>query len=282
MFTHTPSTAAVLLLVFLGTAAVWEVAAPRRRRLLSRGLRWPTSLTLGSINGLLMMIPVTPVALAAIAATHGWGLANTLHLPAWLALLVGVPVLDLVIYLQHRVLHAVPAFWSFHRVHHADVDVDCTTAFRFHPLEALMTNVTLLTASLTLGLPPLAVMVYQGLALAMTVLEHVNGRVPPVLESSVGTLLITPATHRLHHAADVEANFGTIFTVWDRWLGTYRSPIAAADDGLPLGLAGFREPKYQTLPWVLALPFLGPDRPRASTDGSRPSTGPDILPHAGR
>src|SRR5262245_54578561 len=184
MLTRPPSPEAVLVLALLTAISLWEWAAPRQQILVSRALRWPTSLTLGFMNGWLITTLVAPFALAALATGQARGMGHGLNLPTWLALALAVPVLDLVTYVQHRVLHAVPALWSFHRVHHADTDVDCTTALRFHPLEALTTNLILAGASLLLALPPLALVIHQLTALAMTMLEHANTRVPAALESS--------------------------------------------------------------------------------------------------
>jgi sterol desaturase/sphingolipid hydroxylase (fatty acid hydroxylase superfamily) len=255
MFTRSPSPEALWALTLLAAISLWEWAAPRHHVLVSRGVRWPTSFTLGFMNGWLLTALLTPLVVAALATGQGGGIGRALHLPTWLALALAIPVLDLVTYGQHRVLHAVPALWSFHQVHHADTEVDCTTALRFHPLEALTTGLTLACAALLLALPPPALVIHQLAALTMTVLEHANTRVPAALEASVGTLLVTPGAHRMHHTVGLEANFGTIITVWDRWFGTYRSP-ASEPETLPLGLDEFREAKYQTLPWVLAMPFL--------------------------
>src|SRR5262245_26303959 len=134
---------ALLLLALVSVCCLWERTAPRRPGVVSRFLRWPTSFTLGSFNALLMTGLGMPVALAVVDESRDWGIGHALRLPTGLAVVIGVPTIDLVIYLQHRLLHAVPMLWTFHRVHHADAEVDYTTAFRFHPLEALLTSLSL-------------------------------------------------------------------------------------------------------------------------------------------
>jgi len=169
------------ILAFVAAVAVWEAAAPRHRRVDGRSVRWPTSFTLGPVNALLTTVPLAPLALATALAHRGGVLAIDTTLGSWLAIPVGVLVLDLAVYGQHRLLHAVPMLWSVHRVHHSALDLDYTTAFRFHPIEACVTNVTALACIGFFGVPALAVLVHQTLAVSLTVLEHTNARVPAVI-----------------------------------------------------------------------------------------------------
>ena len=258
------------VLAFVAAVGLWEAAAPRHRLVAARSLRWPTSFTLGPLNALLATVPLAPLALATALTGRGGVLAVESVLGSWLAVALSVPLLDLIFYAQHRLLHAVPMLWSVHRVHHADVDFDYTTAFRFHPIEAVLTNLTALAVITLFGVPALAVLVYQTLAGGLTVLEHVNARIPPAVESWAGRVFVTPAMHRIHHsvvARDTDSNFATIFSFWDRWLATYSPPARSGRDDLEIGLREFREPKYLTLPWTLAIPFL---RGRAAQESPLP------------
>ena len=247
------------LLAFLLAVGVWEVVAPRYRLVASRSLRWPTSFTLGPLNALLVSVPLAPLVVATALTARGGMLAADTVLGPGLAIAVSVVLLDLVSYGQHRLLHAVPLLWSVHRVHHSDVDFDYTTAFRFHPIEAVLTNVISFACVALLGVPALALLVHQTLAGGLTVLEHANARIPSPIEAWAGRVFVTPGMHRLHHSAephDTDSNFATIFSFWDRWLGTYSPPASGRRDDLEIGLREFREPKYLTLPWTLAIPFL--------------------------
>src|SRR5262245_5153247 len=241
------------LLALLAAVCLWEIAAPRTALTARRSLRWPTSLTLGPLNALLSTLPIPAYALALAWRERGWGVGFDHGLPQWLTIAASVCLLDLILYVQHRVLHSVPLLWAVHRVHHADVDFDYTTAFRFHPIEAVLTNAVVLVAVTVFGLPPSAVLVHGAIATGITVLEHANARIPPALESTIGRLLVTPAMHRTHHSAampDTNSNFATIFSFWDRALGTY---MARSKGGAEIGLIEFRAAKYQTLPWALAM-----------------------------
>ena len=242
----------------IALVGIWELCAPRDVLKVRRSLRWPTSFTLGPLNGILGTMPVAPLALAMTVRDQGEGLATTSWLPGWASLALCVLLLDLLMYGQHRALHAVPMLGRVHRVHHSDVDFDYSTAFRFHPLEAVATNATAVAAIMLFGLPPAGILLHQALAAAMTIVEHANAVLPSRIEGWARRLVVTPDVHRVHHSADAasfDRNFGTIFSIWDRVFGTYR----ASDTGLTrmaMGLDSFREHKYLTLPWTLALPFL--------------------------
>lgn len=246
------------LFALVALVVVWELCAPRGALSVRRGLRWPTSFTLGPLNAVLATMPVAPLALAMTLREHSWGLATNTWLPRWLALALCVLLLDLLVYCQHRAFHGIPMLWRVHRVHHSDVDFDYTTAFRFHPLEALLTNALVLAAIALFGLPPTGILIHQALAAGMTIVEHANAVVPSRIEWSARWLVVTPDLHRVHHSVDApsfDSNFGTIFSVWDRLFGTYRSRDTDLA-GMEMGLDTLRERKYLTLPWTLALPFL--------------------------
>lgn len=238
--------------------AAWEFAAPCRMPTEGRGLRWPTNLTIGGLNALLAMAPIAPVALAAVCADRGWGLLHQTAVSLVVAVAISVVALDGLTYLQHRFLHTNRVLWRVHRVHHADVDLDATTGFRFHPVEALVGNAVLAVGIVMLGLPPLGVAVYLWLAAGITILTHANVRLPAALEACARWLVVTPALHALHHStrpAESERNFATIFSVWDRLGSTYRARPSGGNESTRMGLTEFREPRYLTLPWTLALPF---------------------------
>jgi len=246
------------LLGLIALVGIWELCAPRGVLSARRSLRWPTSFTLGPLNAILATMPVAPLALAMTVREHGWGLATNTWPPGWLSLVLCVLLLDLLMYGQHRAFHSVPTLWRVHRVHHSDVDFDYTTAFRFHPLEALLTNATAFGAIVLFGLPPAGILIHQALAAGMTIVEHANAVLPSRIESWARRFVVTPDVHRVHHSADArsfDSNFGTIFSIWDRAFGTYQSRDTDLAR-MAMGLDSFREQKYLTLPWTLALPFL--------------------------
>ena len=238
--------------------ALWERAAPARVPRLSRLIRWRANLGLAVLNTLVLRValPGSALAFAALAADAGWGLLNRAGLPAWLAVLAGAVLLDLVIYFQHVLFHSVPALARLHAVHHADADFDLTTGIRFHPLEMLLSALIKFAAIAALGAPVLAVLIFEVLLNATAMFNHANVSLPAWLERWVRRVLVTPDMHRTHHSvieAERNSNYGFCLSVWDRLLGTY-TPAPRGE--LDIGLPAWRDPgSIATLGGVLRMPF---------------------------
>ncbi|MBI3993728.1 MAG: sterol desaturase family protein [Candidatus Lambdaproteobacteria bacterium] len=260
--------AAIRLGCFLGVLslmALWELLAPRRALSVSRALRWTNNLGIVVLNSLLLRLafPLAAVGMAALAAERGWGLLHAMEVPFALAVVVAVAALDLAIYLQHVLFHAVPALWRLHRMHHADLDFDVTTGARFHPLEILLSMGIKLAVVAVLGPPVVAVVVFEVLLNATAMFNHSNVRLPLGLDHVLRWLVVTPDMHRVHHSVlsrEANSNFGFNLPWWDRLLGTYRAQPEAGHEGMTIGIAQFREPKYLRLDWLLIQPFLGDAR----------------------
>ena len=248
-----------VFLAMFAALALWEWAAPARARRLSRTRRWGANLGLALLNTLVLRIvlPGSALAFATLAAGEGWGLLNRVEVPGWVAVLAGVVVLDLVIYLQHVLFHTIPALARLHAVHHADPDFDVTTGIRFHPLEIVLSTLIKFAAIAALGAPVLAVLAFEILLNASSMFNHANASLPARLEPWVRRLLVTPDMHRTHHSvieAERNSNYGFCLSVWDRWLGTY-TPEARGE--LDIGLAAWRDPReVATLSGVLRMPFM--------------------------
>ena len=169
--------------MFLAVAG-WELAAPRRAPRLPRARRWAANLGLVALNTLLLrlLLPLAAAGVAALAAGRGWGVLHLVELPTWVAVLVAVVALDFVVWLQHVMVHAVPALWRLHRVHHADLDYDVTTGTRFHPLEIGLSMLVKLAAILVIGPPVLAVVVFEALLNLAAMFNHGNIQLPGRLD----------------------------------------------------------------------------------------------------
>ncbi len=243
--------------------ALWELRAPCRRLSVSKAARWGNNLALVLLDSLLLrlLFPAAAVGMAAFATTAGWGLFNYLHWPLWLELLLSVVLLDLVIYLQHVMVHAVPLFWRLHRVHHADLDYDVTTALRFHPIEILLSMVVKFAAIAALGAPVVAVVIFEVLLNAMAMFNHGNVQLPQGLDRWLRWLVVTPDMHRVHHSVEddeTNSNFGFNLSLWDRLMGTYRAEPRAGHTGMTIGIRKFREVKEAVrLDGLLLMPFRG-------------------------
>jgi sterol desaturase/sphingolipid hydroxylase (fatty acid hydroxylase superfamily) len=249
--------------LFIGTlacAALWETYLPRRAFALPLGTRWFHQLALTALGSALtrLCLPVAAFSMAVVARQEGWGLLNQLALPPAMALVLGVLVVDLGGYAQHRLLHAVPLLWRFHQIHHSDIDVDCGTALRHHPVEALIVGALDVALIAAAGVSPLAVLVAITLGAIASVFNHANVAVPSRADSILRRFVVTPDMHRIHHCADaVESNrnFANLLPWWDRLFATYQREPVLGQVRMDLGLADLRTASDLSLWKLLALPF---------------------------
>jgi sterol desaturase/sphingolipid hydroxylase (fatty acid hydroxylase superfamily) len=257
---------AIRLAFFLGVLAViglWEVIAPRRALTVSKALRWGSNLGLVVLNTLLLRLvfPLAAAGIAAFGVAHGWGLLNHFHVPFWIAVPVAVIAMDFVIWLQHVMVHAVPALWRLHRVHHADLDYDVTTGARFHPIEIVLSMLIKFATITVLGPPVLAVVIFEVLLNATAMFNHGNIRLPAALDRVLRWLVVTPDMHRVHHSVEddeTNSNFGFNLPWWDRLLGTYRAQPRAGHEAMTIGIHGHTDPhEVARLGGMLTLPFRG-------------------------
>ncbi len=248
----------------LGVMAGWESLAPRRKPRLPKPLRWLNNLALVALNNLLLRIlfPTAAVGVAAFAQARDWGILNLYTLSLPFALAASVVALDLIIYLQHVMFHAVPALWRLHRVHHADPDFDVTTGLRFHPLEILLSLGVKFAAIAVIGPPVVAVIVFEILLNATAMFNHGNVSLPPGLDRLLRWFVVTPDMHRVHHSVEddeANSNFGFNLPWWDRLLGTYRDSPRRGQGGMTIGIHGTRHPRHAMwLPAMLWMPFSRP------------------------
>ena len=228
LLNHEAAVRLFFLFSILAVMAAWEVAAPRRRREIPRLLRWSNNLGVVVIDTLLVRLsfPILAVGMAVLAAERGWGLLNVFAVPGWLAFIISLLLLDLAIYLQHVMFHAVPALWRLHRMHHADLEFDVTTGLRFHPVEILLSMGLKLGIVAALGPPAIAVLVFEILLNGTSMFNHSNVRLPLGLDRILRLFVVTPDMHRVHHSIhphETNSNFGFNLPWWDRLLGTYRA-----------------------------------------------------------
>ncbi|HEY8503489.1 MAG TPA: sterol desaturase family protein [Gemmataceae bacterium] len=257
--------AAVRFGFFLGVLllmALWERLAPRRALTVSRPLRWFSNLGLVALGTLAvrLLIPLGAVGVALLARERGWGLFNSAGVPGWLAVVLSVVALDLVVYLQHVLFHAVPALWRLHMVHHADLDFDTTTGVRFHPVEVLLSMGIKMSAVVLLGAPALGVVLFEVLLNATSLFNHGNVRLPARLDRLLRLVVVTPEMHRVHHSAlprETNSNFGFNLPWWDYLLGTYLDQPRYGHERMTIGLAQYRDAWVDRLGWMLALPSVG-------------------------
>jgi len=262
----TLSSEALLRLAAFGSVLLgmmlWELLAPRREQRIGRTYRWPSNLAVVVLDTLLLrlMFPLGAVALALLAEAHGWGLFNSLSLPQWLSVAISIILLDLAIYLQHVLFHAVPALWRLHRMHHADLEFDVTTGVRFHPIEILLSMGIKLGVVAALGTPALAVLAFEILLNATSIFNHGNVRLPARLDRILRLFVVTPEMHRVHHSikvSETNSNFGFNLPWWDHLFGTYGDQPEAGHVAMTIGISQFRQRRELRLDRMLTQPFRG-------------------------
>ena len=251
----------VFAFVFV-TMLLWELLAPRRVLSVSRALRWTSNLGLLVLNTVVLrlMFPAAAVGIAYSVGQQGWGLFNLVDLPFWFEVLAAVLLLDLAIYLQHRLMHQVPVLWRLHRVHHADLDFDLTTGSRFHTIEIIVSMLIKWLVIILLGPALIAVLVFEVLLNGMAIFNHANVSLPRAIDRVVRYLLVTPDMHRVHHSTlvrETNSNYGFNLSVWDRVFKTYIDQPESGHQAMTIGLAEFRDARQvDRLPGMLALPFI--------------------------
>jgi len=220
--------------------------------------RGATNIALVVIDTAILRVafPLLAFDLATRLDAAGGGLLQSL--PPVAAVISGVLLLDVAVYWQHRILHIVPLLWRLHRVHHADVGFDVTTGVRFHPLEIVLSMAIKLGLIAALGVPALAVLMFELALSAGSLFTHANVVLPRRFEHVVRWVFVTPDMHRIHHSVhrdETDSNFGFHLSFWDRIFGSYRHDPRDGQTNMTIGLPEFRDDRDQTLWSLLLNPF---------------------------
>lgn len=259
---------ASLLLVLLA----WQRAAPARGDgALARRQGVNVGLVVIDTVILRLAFPVLAVGLAMQLHADGQGLFGRIQWPIWLAIPVAVLALDLAVYWQHRLMHAIPLLWRLHRVHHSDTGFDVTTGVRFHPFEIALSMAIKLGLVWALGPHPAAVVIFELLLSLGSLFTHTDVALPRRIDDALRWVLVTPSMHRIHHSVrreETDSNFGFHLSIWDRLFGSYRHAPVQPETSMPIGLETFRLSRDQTLVSLLRQPFVR--QPRAETQQHAP------------
>jgi sterol desaturase/sphingolipid hydroxylase (fatty acid hydroxylase superfamily) len=255
------------LVVFVGVflvMAALELIRPKRKLSVAKRRRWITNLGISGIDTLvlramgMLAVPIAAVAAALFAQEHGLGLLNQVALPYGLKLVIALLVLDLAIWFQHLVSHKVPLFWRLHQVHHADRDIDVTTAVRFHPVEIALSMLWKIVVVIPLGASPFAVFLFEVILNASAMFNHANIALPPWLDRLLRLFIVTPDMHRVHHSVlrgEHDRNYGFNLSLWDRLFRTYLGEPQAGQQGMTVGLIPYQDQRPTQFGWSLWLPF---------------------------
>ncbi|MBL4892441.1 MAG: sterol desaturase family protein [Rhizobiaceae bacterium] len=257
------SEATIRLTVFLGlfaTMAILEILAPRRKLRPVKMLRWFTNWAIILIDSVLvrLLFKTAAVGAALWAAENGYGLFNVVALPYWLAFAISFLVLDFAIWLSHVASHKIPIFWRIHRMHHSDIDIDVTTAIRFHPIEIILSMFWKYLIVLAIGAPAASVLVFEIVLNGGALFNHSNFKLPLIIDKILRLLIVTPDMHRVHHSTErneTDSNYGFNLSIWDRIFGTYIDQPKKGHDDMTIGIERWQDEKPARLDWTLMVPF---------------------------
>ncbi|MFT5785617.1 MAG: sterol desaturase/sphingolipid hydroxylase (fatty acid hydroxylase superfamily) [Ascidiaceihabitans sp.] len=251
--------------VFLGLFALLaliEALAPRRIRTQTRKTRWVTNWAITvantvTLNAMALALPLLAVGAAFDAQSQGWGLFNATSWPTWIEVILVILILDFAIWAQHVITHKVPFLWRLHQVHHADVDIDVTTAIRFHPIEIALSMLLKIGLVYLLGPAALAIVLFEVILNGTAMFNHANIRLPLSVDAILRRVLVTPDMHRVHHSTlrhEHDSNYGFSLSIWDQMFGTYVAQPEAGHDAMDIGLQ-WQDDRPSRLGWSLKLPF---------------------------
>lgn len=258
----------IRLAIFVGVFAVMaliELAWPRRKLVASKGRRWLTNLGISLTANILLRLmaaiaaPVAAIAAAFYAQANGIGLLNTVDWPTWTKVIIALVALDLAIWVQHLASHKIPILWRLHKVHHADRDIDVTTAVRFHPVEIALSMIWKIVVVIPLGASPLSVFLFEVILNGCAMFNHANIALPLWLDRPLRLLIVTPDMHRVHHSVrrqEHNSNYGFNLSLWDRLFRTYTAQPQGGHRGMKIGLTPYQSEGPNRFGWSLWLPFM--------------------------
>ena len=253
----------IRFIVFLGVFLLMlalESVIQRHPTVDSKKNRLKINLALTGIDILVvrLMFGAAAVGAAQFAEINGWGIFNYLDLWSGLEIIAVVIILDLMIYIQHVVVHMIPFFWQFHIVHHSDLDLDVSSGLRFHPIEIMGSMLFKIGLVFALGPAPIAVVIFEAVLNGMSQFSHSNITLPDKLDRLLRFFIVTPDMHRIHHSIEkmeTSSNFGFNLSIWDRFLGTYIQDAKREQPKITIGVDQFRTSEEVSLKNLLLMPF---------------------------
>jgi len=261
-----------------------ERRRPLRRRVESDIRHVVRNFAIAGAGALTMVVFESPLIqpLARLVEQRRWGLLGTSQLPVWAEAAAALVLMDYTFYLWHVLLHRVPFLWRFHAAHHVDLDLDTSTALRFHFGELFLSVPWRAAQVALIGLSPLTFGIWQIWFAFCVMFHHSNLRLPIQWERRINRLLVTPRMHGVHHSnhsEETNSNWSSGFTIWDRLHGTLR--LGVPQEEIEIGVPAFHDPSSVALPKVLSMPFKRQPEYWRFADGAepefRPTSKSDLL-----
>lgn len=267
---HEPAIRLACFTVLFCFFASLEVLKPRRAKSQSTAFRWSNNAALFFVGILLIraLVPLLPAAAAIWAQDRSLGLFNHVNISLFAQCVMTFLALDCLVYWQHRLFHRIPLLWRIHRVHHADGNLDVTSALRFHPVEIVISLAFKLAAVVLIGAPALAVIVFEIVLNGGALFSHANFALPSALDKTLRRVVVTPDFHRLHHSQspkESNRNFGFFISWWDYLFCSYQAQPGLGHVDMKIGLAEYSSLQQATrVDKMLAMPFI--DTPAAARE----------------
>ena len=240
--------------------ALFEIARPRRTLRFGRVARWRTGLLLVASSRISIWLLAWIIAIPAVAfwaGSRGVGFFNVVAPPVWVEVLASFILLDFAMWLQHLLTHKVPVLWRLHKVHHADPDLDVSTAIRFHPGEIVFSVFWKAGWVIVLGVSAPVIVTFELWLAANAIFNHGNVELPRGLDRFLRRFLVTPDMHLVHHSVLVpeqQSNYGFALTMWDRLFGTYASESTLGREQQAIGLSELQDSRATAIGYSLKLP----------------------------
>lgn len=252
----------IKLLVQIGAFAIllsFESLFPFFKQRKLRAIHAGRNLFLGLINGLIVafLFGGLTAATAVWTSVHHFGLFHWFPTSAWTQTVLAIMLFDLWMYVWHRANHRIPLLWRFHRVHHSDLELDVTSAVRFHTGEIIFSALLRLPIIALLGINLWQLLLYEILLQPIILLHHSNVALPEPIDRIFRAFFVTPHMHWVHHSQvreETDSNYSSIFSWWDRlgWSFCLREDLRS----LKYGLVEFRDMRWQRVLGLLKTPFV--------------------------
>jgi sterol desaturase/sphingolipid hydroxylase (fatty acid hydroxylase superfamily) len=233
---------------------------PRRELKPIKIKRWITNILIIVIGSAVVsfLFKSAAIGVAFWATSNGYGIFNMVDVPYWVAFGISFVVLDFAIWFSHLASHKVPMFWRIHRMHHSDVDIDASTAIRFHPIEIALSMCWKFLIVTLLGAPVESVLVFEIVLNGSAIFNHSNTKLPLWFDKILRVLVVTPDMHRVHHSIiqdEHDTNYGFNLSIWDRMFNTYTDQPREGHEGMTIGLPDWQDEKPARIDWTLLVPF---------------------------
>jgi sterol desaturase/sphingolipid hydroxylase (fatty acid hydroxylase superfamily) len=251
----------VRLLLFSGGLLFFltlELLASYRPSSVSKMIRWINNLSITLFNTLLLNLIFSGALVSTVmyVHTHQLGVLNLVQAPSWVKVLVTVAFMDFMLYVWHLLNHEIPLLWRFHRIHHSDLNMDVSTATRFHFGELAVSAIIKISLIFFLGASILGVLIFESGVVLCAQFHHSSLKIPKWFETIFWSLFVPPSMHRIHHSVIIkerDTNYGTLFSLWDRIFGTLLTNVDQA--GIRIGVSAYQKPDKLNFLQLIVMPF---------------------------